>query len=312
LILLKSGRLQECLESCESAAPAQGDHALAGLVRGIAFSELGCFERSAAALTRLTALRPESQSAVALLSAALLGCKKHQEALAQAVRAIELNPQNPAPWVLNGLALSRLNRDSDALASLEQAFSLGLRTPAVLFMRAQLLFGLDRWREGAESLEAALSQYSRSAVPAAGDTAGILRNLIATFYNASVLRLSIKVLMHLYGKHKLLAPLACGLLECIPDITSPPCIDAAAQTWLRSWKSVAGRLPEFRFSIRLLESAVHYRRKSDARLLRELPQEQQEILQLLVDRYGDDERFSPDGNGDTVALMSHSYRRAPS
>jgi hypothetical protein len=152
-------------------------------------------------------------------------------------------------------------------------------------------------------------QYSRSPEPGAGDTTAILWNLIATFYDAKVLRFCIKVLVHLYGRHGLLAPLACGLVECIPDITSPPCIDAAAQTWLRSWKSVAGTVPEFRFSLWLLESVVRYRRKSDARFLNQLPGDQRKILRMLL-AIREDGQFAPNGNGGLGALMRPSFKRA--
>jgi tetratricopeptide (TPR) repeat protein len=274
------------------------------MIQGVAFSGLGCFEKSATVLTRLSVLKPDSPCAISLLAAALINCQRYQEGLTQAVRAVELGPEDPSAWVLKGLALTRLDRDSDALACFEQASSLGLKSPAVLLMRAQLLFVLARWREGAERLDSALLQYSRLSEPDAGDTGAILRNLIATSNNATILRLCIKVLVHVYGRHKLLAPLAYGLLDCIPDITSPGCIDTAAKKWLRSWQAVAGALPEFRFPLRLLESAVRYRRTSDSRILMELSREERKLLQILAGLQIDEGLLLFESHEDGVALTN--------
>jgi len=81
----------------------------------------------------------------------------------------------------------------------------------------------------------------------------------------------------------MLAALGQGLIECIPELaTSETCDDLDALLWLDSWQQAAGDYVEFRLPLRLLRSAVRYRKTRDLHIFMDLPQEERALLEPLV------------------------------
>lgn len=129
------------------------------------------------------------------------------------------------------------------------------QSPVVHFTRARLLLAAGRCRDGAAVLDEALGRCTPRDEHDTGSTIGLIRDLIPYVNDPETLRLRIKVLVLLYRKHNALAPLAHGVMECMPDIISESIGDTAVHVWLDSWKAAAGELPEFRLPLRFLDLA---------------------------------------------------------
>jgi tetratricopeptide (TPR) repeat protein len=281
--LLNLGRLDDCLGSCDRAIRLNVEDLLAWITRGQALADLGAYEDAAAAFQTVLTLDSGNALARAYLSGAFLELKRYEDGLAEARRAIALDPGDDVPWMLQGFALAGLNRNAEALDSFDKAMELGDESSLVQFKRAQLMLSLNRWRSGMACLNSALSRFAHGENPDAGNTAAFVRDLMNRLDDPEMLRLCIRALVLLYRKHRVLSPLAHGLIECIPDLELPALArDSAAHEWLVSWQEIAGTLPEFRIALRYLEFAVRYHMTRDMRLFMELPQEERAMLEPLL------------------------------
>jgi len=282
-ILLNLGRPHEALNSCERALKVDSTDSLAWTTRGMAFAEIGFFREALAAFSKVVELDPKSATGRVRLAAALIELNRHDEALEQAESAEEISPAEPEVWVLKGSALACLERYEESLVALEKAVSLGEDSSFVHFKRAELLLALDRWREGSAYLDNTLARFAHSDNPDAGNTKAQIRNLLPALSEASILQASIRVLLLIYQKHRVLDALGHGLTECIPHIISPTALtDADACLWRDTWHAMAEPYSEFRLPLRLLDLAVRYRKNPDLSLFMDLPQEERTVLESLV------------------------------
>ena len=55
-----------------------------------------------------------------------------------------------------------------------------------------------------------------------------------------------------------------------------------AQAWLEMWQNLAGQYDEFQVALNLLKVAVEYKINRDRRVLLQLPQEERQILEELL------------------------------
>ena len=282
-ILLNLARPNEALHSCEMAVKLDGTDSVAWMTRGAALADLDLFEEALEAFSRAVQLEPQSVKARIHLCAALVELNRFDQALEQAQAAIEISPREPDAWVLKGSALNGMKRYEDSLQSFHEAISLGEDSPFVQFKAVELLFALDRWREGAAQLDRALGEFAHSENPNAGDSKALIRILFSSLFAPRILQLSIKVMLLIYQKHGVLGALGQGLIECIPDIVSSAVLsDADASQWRDSWRVMAEGFAEFRLPVRLLDSAVRYRKTHDLAILMDLPQEERKLLEPLV------------------------------
>jgi len=282
-IFLETARPREALDSCEAAIRLNDADAESWSIKGRALADLGLFEKAAAAFSQAVQLKPSDGRARVHWCAALVELNRCDQALEQANAAIEIDPQDCGAWVLKGVALSKSKRFHDALMCLQKAVILGDDSSFVHFKIAELLLALDRWREGIAHLDRALERFAHSANPEVGDSRALIRNLFPNLGVPEILRLSIKILLLIYRKHRLLAALAQGLIECIPEVvSSTEWTDADAWQWLTSWKAISENYPEFRLPLRLLECAVSYRKNRDLTILMDLAQEERKLLEPLL------------------------------
>ncbi len=282
-ILLNLARFNEALRSCDTAIKLNDADAEAWTARGTALADHSLFKEAAEAFSKAVQLAPRSAHARINSCAALIELNRFEQALEQAQAAIEIDPQEPSAWVLKGSALNGAKRYGDSLQSFQKAVALGEDSPFVQFKIAELLIMLERWREGTARLDETLGKFAHSENPSAGNCRALIRNLLPSLSAPKILHLSIKVLLLIYQKHALLGALGQGLIECIPDVVSSAELsDADAAQWLGSWQTMAESFPEFRLPLRLLESAVRYRKTRDLESLMSLPQEERKLLEPLV------------------------------
>jgi tetratricopeptide (TPR) repeat protein len=282
-ILLRLNRPKEALNSCEKAIRLDGKNWLAREMQGKAFSDLEMFDEAVQAYSKAVELDPQNLSSRMRLSAVLVELSRFEEALVQARRAIEINPEDPQALALMGSVLAFLGRFDESLLSYNKAISLGNDSSFVQYRVVEVLLGLDRWREGIASLDRALGQFAHLENADAGDARVLIRCLLPNLFAPRILQLSIKVLFLTYQKHRMLGILGQGLIECIPDVISSAALnDTEVNLWRNSWQMIAGRYPEFRLPLRLLDSAARYRKTRDLRIFMDLPQEERKLLEQLT------------------------------
>jgi hypothetical protein len=176
-----------------------------------------------------------------------------------------------------------MKRHDESLVSFNKAISLGEDSPFVRYKVVELLIAMDRWREATACLDQALSRFAHSENPNAGDTRALVRCLLRCPLVPKVLPLSIKLLLLTYLKHGVLGSLGQGLIECVPDVTSSTALsDTDAFLWSDSWQTSAGQFPEFRLPLRLLDSAMRYRKTGDLQVFMDLSQEERTLIEPLV------------------------------
>jgi hypothetical protein len=89
-------------------------------------------------------------------------------------------------------------------------------------------------------------------------------------------------MLEIYAQHNLLEDLSGGLVESIKAINEPSTSDYTAQAWLEMWQNLAGQYDEFKGALNLLKVAVEYKINRDRRVLLQLPQEERQILEELL------------------------------
>ena len=89
-------------------------------------------------------------------------------------------------------------------------------------------------------------------------------------------------MLGIYARHNLLDDLSGGLVESIKAINEPSTSDHTAQAWLEMWQKLAGQYDEFKVALNLLKVAVEYKINRDRRVLLQLPQEERQILEELL------------------------------
>jgi tetratricopeptide (TPR) repeat protein len=97
---------------------------------------------------------PEEQSiAVACKGTALLGLRRHEEAVEMFNKALKAFPDDVASWGNRGLALYQLGKIDEALQSYEEALRRDPNDGAVLANKASILSELGRTDEASECME---------------------------------------------------------------------------------------------------------------------------------------------------------------
>ncbi len=282
-ILLNLSRPDDALSACETAIGLDGANPLAWLTRGATLVDLDLFEEALAAFAKAAELGPQNVKARVHLCAAFIELTRYDEAIREAQRAVELAPNEPEAWTMMGLSLSYLGHRDESLYSFNKALSLGEDSSFVHYKVVELLFAQDRWREATISLDRALAQFAHSGNPNAGDTKALIHGLLPGLSNPKVLELTIRLLLLVYRKHRMLGALGQGLIECIPEMSAPDAHgEDDAALWLESWQACAAQYTEFRLPLRLLDSAVRYRKTRDLRIFMNLPQEERALLEPLV------------------------------
>ncbi len=282
-ILAGLNKPKEAMNCCEKAIGLNSKDPSAWEMRGVALAALRQYEDAVVAFTKAADLDPRNLSTRMHLCGALVELNRNEEALGYARQTIELNPDVNQALVLMGSVLASLKRSEEALQFFKKAISKGNDSSYVHYKVAELLLMMDHWREGMAFLDTTLSQFSHLENPDAGDTKALIHCLLPNLFAPRILQLSIKLLFLTYQKHRMLGTLGQGLIECIPEVTSSTDLsDAEVGLWRNSWQMIAGRFPEFRLPLRLLDSATRYRKTQDLRIFMDLPQEERKLLEQLT------------------------------
>jgi tetratricopeptide (TPR) repeat protein len=88
--------------------------------------------------------------------------------------------------------------------------------------------------------------------------------------------------MSIYNRYNLLNYLSLSLVLSVSLLEQQRISDHTAQAWLEMWKKLAGNYSEFKVALNLLKVAVEYKIHRDRRVLLQLPQEERQILEELL------------------------------
>ncbi|GET43136.1 TPR repeat-containing protein [Microseira wollei NIES-4236] len=323
-VLDNLNRFEEALESCDKAVALDPDYKSAWYNRGDVLNNLNRFEEALESYGKTIALDPDYKWAWVKQGLMLVGLERYEEALESCDKAIALDPYFARVWVNRGFVMENLNRKEEALESYDkaialdpnyalawcnrgdvlydlnrkeealesydQAINLGKQSSYVFFNRAISLLGLNRWDEGITTLDNAFNRLADGEKPYAESSELIIRNLFNSTHDAAMWKNRIASLIEIYNKYQAVSVLGQGLVkrESISALMSEMVSDKAAQTWLEVWRELVGDVSEFLIPLRLLNAAVRYKEtKGDRRVLLELPIEERNLLQELLETSGD-------------------------
>ena len=164
-------------------------------------------------------------------------------------------------------------------------------------LKAISLINIGLIIEGIECLDKSVDLYSSNSViqrkvSAKDGIKSLAQNIIIYILKKGTIKNWIKdgqFVLEIYNKHNLLDDLSSGLVESIKDINELNTSNSTAQAWLEMWQNLAGNYDEFKVALNLLKVAVEYKvnrvREAslhDRRVLLQLPQEERQILEELL------------------------------
>lgn len=162
------GRITEARQALERAVKLDPRLGSAWLALGEIMAmlpETGAADAAIDAFRRAAALAPRDPRPLAGLAAALMGARRHDEAIAAYRTAIVLcQAPNPADLLNNlGVALERVERRDDAVAALRAAALVRPDSPAILDNLGNALLAVGRSSEAEICHRRALAQGARGA-----------------------------------------------------------------------------------------------------------------------------------------------------
>ena len=157
-------------------------------------------------------------------------------------------------------------------------------------LKAISLINIGLIIEGIECLDKSVDLYSSNSViqrkvSAKDGIKSLAQNIIIYILKKGTIKNWIKdgqFVLEIYNKHNLLDDLSSGLVESIKDINELNTSNSTAQEWLEMWQNLAGNYDEFKVALNLLKVAVEYKVNRDRRVLLQLPQEERQILEELL------------------------------
>jgi tetratricopeptide (TPR) repeat protein len=135
-------------------------HALAYVVRGVAYRRGGNYSQAIADLDRAIELDPQNADAYTQRAFACQQGNSHatsQQIRADLNRAIQLNATSALPYILRGNELAALNDHNAAIADYDQALKLNPHSYNALAGRAASKMGIGKLNEARHDLQRAMS-----------------------------------------------------------------------------------------------------------------------------------------------------------
>ena len=206
---------------------------------------------------KLINLNPNSSDSFQVLSHMQFCLKLYNQALNSIDRSISLFEFDSTSWHLKGLILLKLDFLFDSIKCFDKSLSLEQEFPLHLD-QAKII-----------NIIKLLGKY-------------ILTYLFVFNTSFQLCLNNCQYIFEIYQKYDLLNDLSGGLVESIKAINEPSTSDHTAQAWLEMWQNLAGKYDEFQVALNLLKIAVEYKINRDRRVLLQLPQEERQILEELL------------------------------
>ncbi len=275
-------RYEEVIASYDQALKIEPNYLYAWYNRGTALWNLGRLEEALTSYDQELKIRPDDHLAWFNRGGTLLYLGKLEEAVASYDQTLKIKPNFHEAWSIRGWALICLGRYEEALASCARTIELDSQSSAVFFNQAIALLALNQWEQGITSLEDGLNRLKNAEIADTEDAKLIIRNLFKNNQDSAIWKPRLTSLINLHNKYQAISIFAQGLVQSIPMLMSEMVSQKAAQIWLQLWQELGSDYPEFQIPLRLLETAVSYREKSDKRVLLNLPIEERKLLEPLL------------------------------
>ncbi len=225
----------------------------------------------------------------------LLTKGRYEEALIQFDRSLEnrVNRSNALRGKLQ--ALKALGRDEEALDCYNKALEIEpddwmawhhnkLKIQDIE-RNVETIFKSNNWQKGFEKLD---QLFYFVINPKDSNTENIVEYINIIFHSTIELQLwqeRVEKLVGIYYKYGVVSALSKGIVENIPQLMDDIISDRLARNWLEVWQTVAGEKEELSIALGMLKTAVEYKEtKGDRRVLFQLPKEQRDILEPLVNQ----------------------------
>jgi len=233
------------------------------------------------------------------LKALLLTSNKIEESFICAQNAVDLNKNSYEVYLV--MAINQLNQKdfNDALSSIDNSIALSEFNNISWFLKGAILAQKESFIDSVKCFNKSLELDTVSdsefnifitqtfAKPLVIQFIKILSKEVINFIFKSNLipkecLKNSQLMLEIYAHHNLLDDLSGGLVESIKAINEPSTSDQTAQDWLEMWQNLAGQYDEFQVALNLLKIAVEYKINRDRRVLLQLPQEERQILEELL------------------------------
>jgi tetratricopeptide (TPR) repeat protein len=310
-------KYEECLRAYDKAIElGMVDSPIWGL-RGICLQSLGLHEQAVQSFNKVIELDPNDDGGWAFMGQSLLELGRYLEAADAFANAFKLDKSNHQSLVFQfialisankihnalslgqehdailsnnklyvgtkALALSSVGRDVEALHCWQGVIDLGDHSSFIRIGKVGSLIALQRWDEAKTILNEAIGISREEKQPQPVSSVLILEKLFNANQDVEYWRNGISLLVSSHAEHNELSALAASLVRSISHILSTRTSDSIAVLWRDQWKSASSEFPEMSLPIRLLDTAIEYRKNKDQRILMELPIEERKILEEILD-----------------------------
>ena len=202
-------------------------------------------------------LNPTSSVNYYRLSLNYFAMGNYIEALNSINRSLELFEFSRSSWELKGEILRRMDLLIDAIKCYYQSVNLEIRFSQSLWTS----LGLNIMKLHSKKVIISIFKLGTTSQEWLKDS---------------------QLMLEIYAQHNLLNDLSGGLVESIKAINESSTSDHTAQAWLEMWQNLAGQYDQFQVAFNLLKVAVEYKINRDRRVLLQLPQEERQILEELL------------------------------
>ena len=221
--------------------------------------------------------------------------KKALELLDQ---AIAIEPDNALAWQAKGFFCDEIGLFEKALLFYNTSLNLDSSESRTWLLKSITEAKLNQTRESFNSIKEStkiqnepninkdsidiILQYIGLSTVIHGHSHSILSSIFKIDISPDNWKKISSIILRIYIKYNLVEALSNSLVESIKDINEPSTSDYTAQAWLEMWQNLAGQYDEFQVALNLLKVAVEYKINRDRRVLLQLPQEERQILEELL------------------------------
>ena len=319
MALIKLGKFGECIELATEAVLKNGKDATAWDLLGFAHIGAGNPTDGLQALERSHDLDPRNVTVLTKIALALITLKRFEEALERLDKALTIDILDCDALILKGFLLGSNKKEKDALAifnkvinidgkqdqawlgkamvlvnleryeeglqSCENAMDLNKQLILAQFWRTLCLFALGRWDAYKKELESLLRRCHNNPQFATSDFGIILSFLLERYSDGTLWTEKITELAQMFSSYGLNTTLASSLGKTISSLVSDDITDKTAVSWVDTCNYLFAGKIEFDISLRLLQTALQFRKTGDRNVALELASEERKLFLESVETY---------------------------
>lgn len=250
---------------------------------GKSLNELKKFDAAAKAFAKVFELDNNNHGALLNQHVSLFRANKLQDAMELGKKYDAILSTYTLYLGTKALLLSILGRNEEALPCWQQVIDKGDNSSFIHLGKVRSLIALQRWDDADAALVKTLIHHSGEKSSQELKSRQVIEEIFTTKQSIDFWQQGVTLLVSRFAEHKALSSLAAGLAQTIALIMQKTVSDATAEMWRDSWVKAASGYAEMELALRLLDTAIKYRREKDQRLLMELPIEERKILEEIIE-----------------------------